>query len=149
MDGAYLSGLIGLAGAAIGGLSSFGTTWLSQRSKARETLRKESQAVRQTLYTEFISEASRLFGDAISHQREDVCNLVTLYVLVARMRLVASTPVVEAAQGVMNSIIAMYGSPKRSLHDLHLFHREGRLDPLLDFSETCREELIRIARSLK
>ena len=65
MDGAYLSGLIGLAGAAIGGLSSFGTTWLSQRSTARETLRKESQAVRQTLYTEFISEASRLFGDAI------------------------------------------------------------------------------------
>ena len=89
--------------------------------------------MRQTLYTEFISEASRLFGDAISHQREDVCNLVTLYALVARMRLVASTPVVEAAQGVMNSIIAMYGSPNRSLHDLPSFPSGRALGSLTGF----------------
>ncbi len=33
---------------------------------------------REILYTSFINEASRLFGDALSHTKDDVCDLVNL-----------------------------------------------------------------------
>jgi len=142
MDAGYFSALVGLAGAAIGSFSSFTTTVITQRAQLREKVQQAAQSRREQLFVDFITEASRLYGDAVGHQREEICDLVTLYALVARMRLFASPSIVQAAERVMESIIAMYQAPNRSLGELKLFAHEGGLEPLLDFSERCREELI-------
>ena len=41
---------------------------------------------RQTLFSDFIVEASRLHGDALSHEKDDVNDLAQFYALVAQIR---------------------------------------------------------------
>ena len=141
MDAAYVSACFGLAGATIGGLTSFTTTWLTQRAQAREKRNESSRASRQALFNDFIVEASRLYGDALSHQTDDACALVQLYAIVGKMRLWASSPVVQAAQDAMDAIITAYLEPNRSLHEIRALAQQGKVNFLLEFSEKCRTEL--------
>lgn len=143
MDTPILTAMAGLAGAAIGGFTSFATSWLTLRTQLREKMRTDARARREKVYTDFIKESARLFGDALGHQREDASDLIALYALVARMRLMASTEVVERAEAVLTAIVTTYLGPNRTLHELHAFANEGGLDPLRQFSETCRAELER------
>jgi hypothetical protein len=47
-------------------------------------------------------------ADALSHQKDDVADIVGLHALVSRMRLVSSLDVVEAAEQIILGIIATY-----------------------------------------
>lgn len=141
MDGSILTAMVGLAGAAIGGLASFATSWLTVRAQLHQKVRDAARDRREKVYTDFIKEASRLFGDALGHEREDVSDLITLYSLVAHMRLLASNEVTLCAEKVLDAIVAAYLGPNRTLHELRQFAREGGLDPLRRFSEACRTEL--------
>jgi hypothetical protein len=141
MDAAYVSACFGLAGATIGGLTSFTTTSLTQRAQSREKREETSRAGRQAIFNDFIIEASRLYGDALSHQKDDVCDLVQLYAIVGKMRLWASSPVVHAAQQAMDVIITAYLEPNRSLHEIRAMAQAGKMNFLLDFGERCRTEL--------
>ena len=145
MDAAYVSAFFGLAGVTIGGLTSFGTTWLTQHSQLREKHREAELAKRQELFNEFIAEASRLYADALSHVKDDVTDLVQLYALVARLRLWASRPVVTAAEHAMDAVIETYLQPNRSLHEIRTLAKEGGMNFLLEFGESCRAELARSA----
>ena len=51
----------------------------------------------EALYNDFIAEASRIFVDSLTHQTEDPTNMMPLYALVGRMRLVSSRGVINAA----------------------------------------------------
>ena len=141
MDAAYVSACFGLAGATIGGLTSFITTWLTQRAQARQKRDEGSRASRQAIFNDFIVEASRLYGDALSHQNDDACALVQLYAIVGKMRLWATSPVVQAAHDAMDAIITAYLEPNRSLHDIRALAQQGKMNFLLEFSEKCRTEL--------
>ncbi len=141
MDAAYVSAGFGLAGAMIGGLTSLATSLLTQRTQARERRLETSRASRQVVFSEFIVEASRLYADALSHEKDDVNDLVQLYAMVGRMRLFASRPVVEAAQQAMDVIITTYLEPNRSLHEIRAMAKEGGMNFLLSFGEHCRAEL--------
>ena len=141
MDPAYISGLSALAGAAIGGTTSFATAWLTQRAQLRHARREAERARLVTLYGDFIAEASRLLGDALSHQKDDVADLVNIYALIGRMRLVSPTRVVIAAEAVAHLLIETYLAPNRSLHELVTFAKEGSMDLLVEFGEACREDL--------
>jgi hypothetical protein len=66
MDPSYVPALAALAGSAIGGLTSFATTWLTQQTKARAQQLVDEMVRRQELYKDFIEEASRLYADALS-----------------------------------------------------------------------------------
>lgn len=138
---AYISALMGLAGVAIGGLASFATAWMTHRSQVREKQREIDAAKREKLFSDFISEATRLYGDAISHQKDDVSDLVLLYALVAQMRLISSRPVVDAAELVMARIVETYLTPNRSLSEMRDLAHSGAMNFLLDFGEACRAEL--------
>jgi hypothetical protein len=81
MNSAYLPAFFGLLGAAFGGLTSITTAWLTQRTERRENYRHTEKAKREVLYGDFISEASRLYGDALSHEKDDVTSLVQLYAI--------------------------------------------------------------------
>jgi hypothetical protein len=137
----YIPALTGLVGVAIGSLTSFAATWLTHRSELNEKHREAEVAKREKLFSDFIAEATRLFGDALSHQKDDVSDLVRLYALVAQMRLISSRPVIEAAEQTMDSIVETYLAPNRSLHEIADLARSGAMDFLRDFSEACRIEL--------
>ncbi len=141
MDAAYISAMFGLAGASIGGLTSFSTSWLTQQSQMREKRREAELARRLELFHEFVVEASRLYGDALSHEKDDVSDLVQLYALVAKMRLWASRPVVTAAERAMNAIVDTYLQPNRTLHEIRVLAQSGEMNFLLDFGEACRADL--------
>ena len=141
MNQGYISAVMGLAGVAIGGLTSFFTTYFTQSNQLREHQREVERGRRERLYNDFIAEASRLFGDALSHEKDDVGALVQLYTLVARMRLVTSPQVVAAAERVMDLIIETYCAPNRSLQDLRGALQRGDIHFLRDFAEACRAEL--------
>jgi len=126
MDAAYISALFGLAGAIVGGLASFSTTWITQTAQLRERRREAERNRREQLFDSFITEATRLYGDALSHEKDDVVDLVLLYAIVGRMRLTASNAVVEAAERVLDVIVETYLAPNRTLHQLRHLAREGR-----------------------
>jgi hypothetical protein len=141
VDAGYISAFSALAGAAIGGLASFSTSWLTQRSQLRHSLRQAERAKLEALYNEFIAEATRLLGDALTHQKDDIADMVGLYALVGRMRLMSPRPVVIAAEQIIENIIETYLAPNRSLHEMIHYVKEGRMDILLEFTEACRQDL--------
>ena len=141
MNPAYISALFGLAGATIGGLTSFLTTWLTQQAQLQEKRREAENTKRQELFNDFIVEASRLYGDALSHEKDDVSDMVQLYALVAKIRLWASRPVVTAAEHAMESVVQTYLEPNRTLHEIRILAKEGRMNFLLEFGEACRADL--------
>ncbi len=143
MDTAYVSAFSALAGALIGGLASFASSWLTQRTQLRFTHAEANKAKREALYAEFVAEASRLYGDALGHQKDDVASLVNLYALLGRIRLVASRTVVTAAERTLDVIIETYLAPNRSLHELLDEVKQGRLHFLVEFGEACRDDLAR------
>ncbi|WP_413992151.1 hypothetical protein ACMDCR_08715 [Labrys okinawensis] len=142
MDAAYISALFGLAGAIVGGLASFSTTWLTQSAQLRERRREVERNRREQLFDSFITEATRLYGDALSHEKDDVADLVLLYAIVGRMRLTTSRTVVEAAERVLDAIVDTYLSPNRTLHELRQLARDGGLNFLGEFGEICRADLL-------
>jgi hypothetical protein len=140
-NSAYLSAFFGLLGATIGGLTSIATAWLTQRTERRENNRRADKTKRETLYGDFIVEASRLYGDALSHEKDDVTSLVQLYAIVAKMRLFTSREVVTAAETAMDVITATYLAPNRDLRELRTLAHEGEMNFLLEFGEACRRDL--------
>ena len=142
MEPAYVSALFGLAGAVVGGMASFLTSWSTQRTQARAKHIESQQSRRLDLFDSFISEASRLYADALSHERDDVSEMVLLYAMAARMQLIASAKVVAAAHDVMNAIAEAYVAPNLTLIEMRERAQDGRLDILAQFSEACRQDLL-------
>jgi hypothetical protein len=138
---AYISALAALAGAIIGGLASFVTSWLTQRTQLRHTHREAVRAKLEALYNEFISEATRLLADALTHQTQDAADLVRLYAMIGRMRLLSDRPVIDAAVRIEETIIEHYMGPNLSFAELRDFARTQGRSFLTEFSEACRIDL--------
>jgi hypothetical protein len=141
LDAAYISAMFGLGGATIGALASFLTTWMTHRSQFQDKLREAERARRIELYNDFITEAVRLYGDALSHERDDVGDLVLLYALVAKMQLIASRATIDAAESVIDRVTDAYLGPNQSLHEIRELAREGKLRFLTEFGVACRADL--------
>jgi hypothetical protein len=143
MDAGYASALFGLAGALIGSLANVVTTWATHNSQLRDKHQDADVSMKQQLFSEFITEASRLYADALSHQKDDVTDLVGLYALVARIRLVSPGPVENAAEDTMKGIVETYLAPNRTLREIRTLAQQGELDFLFRFGEECRSHLAR------
>jgi hypothetical protein len=142
LDAAYISALSALAGATIGGLTSFATSWTTQRTQLSHAHREAERAKLEALYSDFIAEASRLYGDALTHQTEEITGLVQLYAMVGRMRLISDRAVVDAAVRVEDTIVATYLGPNRSLPEMmDIVQKEGGINFLTEFGEASRKDL--------
>jgi len=143
MDPAILPATFGLLGSLIGGAATFLASWLTQRKQLRAQIIIQEAAKRETLYAEFIAEASRRLLDAWNHQAEDPDVVASLYASVERMRLISSGAVVRAAEQVTRIVLRAYADPNKTFDEARN-HAEGGEwpDPLKDFTEACREELI-------
>lgn len=148
MDLAYVSALAALAGSAIGGATSLGASWLTQRTQVKAEEVAHDIARREDLYTDFIEEASKLYADALEHDKADTSKLVRLYALVSRMRVRSLPAVIESADRVMQTIIETYFKPNITLRELsETLKDRSAIDPLREFSEACRGELQRLRLS--
>ncbi len=143
MNPAYLPALAALVGSAIGGLTSLGTTWLTLRGQAKLQQRTQDRVKRETLFSRFIDEASKLYADAFTHEGTDLSKLSELYAMISRMRLLSSNTIVERAENVSHMIIEAYLAPNKTFRDVVKLRESGALDPLKEFSEACRDELRR------
>jgi hypothetical protein len=141
MDPAYLSAFAALAGSAVGGLTSLAASWLTQRVQVGAQQLAHTVSRREELYWDFIEEASQSYAYALEHTEVDVAKIVRLYALVSRMRFLSSQRVVEQADFVMQRIMETYRAANRTIGEEAELIRSGGLDPLLAFSEACREEI--------
>jgi hypothetical protein len=144
MDAAYLSAAAALTGSAIGGFTSLSTTWLTQHGQVKFQRLTQQRAERETLFAEFIDEASLLYADAFTHDGTDLAKLSKLYAMIGRMRLVSSKGVVDHAERVTQMIIETYLAPNRTFRDIKELRKNGAMDPLKEFGEACRQELERL-----
>jgi hypothetical protein len=147
MDPATISAFAALGGALIGGLTSFTTTWLTQRTQSKAQQLAHKVAMREALYKDFIEEASKLYADSLIHETSDVSELVQLYAMTSRMRIVSSTATVDTADKVARVIVNTYLTPNKTFPQLRDMVNSGTIDLLRDFSEACREELGRFEYS--
>jgi len=145
MDPAYISAIAALAGSLIGGLTSLAASWLNQHVQFSAQQRVSDQSRREELYKSFIEEASKWYADAFVHDKPEVSNLVGLYALVSRMRVLSSPKVVENADRVVRVIIDTYLAPNKSFRDVREIMDNKAMNPLLEFGNACREELHRDA----
>jgi hypothetical protein len=141
MDTASISALAALSGSVIGGLTSLIATWLSQSAQARTQQLIEHRTRRQQLYQTFMEEASRLYAQALTSDDAKIGDLVSLYAMVARMRVLSAPAVVSHAEAVVGAIIDMVFEPAKDLRDLREIIESKRIDPFRDFADACRDDL--------
>jgi hypothetical protein len=72
MDAAYISAFAALAGTAIGGLTSFATSWTTQQAQARAQRLAAERDARAALFGRFLDEAAKLYSDALQSRRDDM-----------------------------------------------------------------------------
>jgi hypothetical protein len=143
MDVAYVSALSALAGSVVGGFTSTVTTWLTQRAQARAGQLAQQITRREDLYRDFITAASKTYGDGLVSSEPQLPELVALYALISRMRVQSTPRTVACADKVMLTIIDTFFSPNQTVRELRDLIKAGAagIDPLREFSEAAREEL--------
>jgi len=144
MDAAYISALSALAGSMIGGLTSGLTTLVNQRAQARAEQVARDVVRREDLVRDFIVAASKTYGDAIVSSDPKIQDLVNVYAMVSRMRVLSMPRSVTCAEALMSVIVETYHQPNRTLSDLRdMIKPDGAkgIDVLREFSETARGEL--------
>lgn len=142
MDAAYLSALSALAGSMVGGLTSGLANWLNQRAQTRAGMLAHEMARREDLYRDFIVAASRAYGAAITSNDPDIHDIIVLYAMISRMRILSSTRTIAAADRIMRVTLETYRGPNRTVIELEDLIKSGAdIDPLKEFSEAAREEL--------
>jgi hypothetical protein len=145
MDSTLFTAVAAGCGSLVGAAATIGTSWITQRSQTVHARRDETLRHRETLYGEFITEASRLVVEAFGHSLERPETFVKLYGITCRIRLVATEPVLAAAEACIRQIIDLYAKPNMTVEQIRLAFERDRFDPIQGFSVACRKELLEIA----
>ena len=142
MDVSILPAISALAGSLIGGLSTLTASLISQRRQFRGQALIQESVKRESLYAEFIKEASKRRAEAWSHQAESPEVIAGLYSGVERMRLFSSSEVIRQAEDVIRHVIEAYAAPDKTFDELrHNIDAAVSHDPIKGFSQACRLEL--------
>ena len=140
MDAGYITALAALGGAALGGFTSFATSWTTQRVQMNAERNATSKSRRQKLYNAFIDGAAKMYGDALIHDKLELSGLIELHTIVSRMRVFSSAAVIENAISVVRVITETYSQPNKSPIEIEVMIENGTIDLLKGFSEACRKE---------
>jgi hypothetical protein len=145
MDSAMITAAAAVFGSGVGGAASIAATWIAQRTQTDREQTEMRLRDRETLYGEFITEASRLAVDAVGHSLDRFDKLVTLYGILGRIRLLAGERVLAEAERCVLRIVDLYSKPNMSVEQVRAAFEADQLDPLKEFSVVCRAELVEIA----
>lgn len=137
----YMSAVAALAGTFVGGITSVATSWLGQQRQTKEHRRAREKEALQTLYRQFIEDASRLYLDALEHNTTEISKLVSIYTTLNRMRVLSSPKVIAEADSALRVIVGVYAKENATFSGIRQSIGQGFLDPLRPFSEACHEEL--------
>jgi hypothetical protein len=144
METSFITAIAAASGSLVGAAASIGTTWITQRTQTVRAQMEGKLRDRESLYGEFITEASRLTVEALSHSLEQPERLVKLYGILGRIRLVAADPVLVAAEACCRQIVDLYSEPNMTIEQIRVAFERDRVDPIKDFSTACRTELLEI-----
>ena len=142
MDSTVVTALAAALGSLVGATASIGTTWISQRRQSIRTSAEWKLRDHESLYKEFIMEASRLFGDAMVKSLERPDQLVGLYAILSRIRLISGDEVLSKAVGCCHRIVELYRRPNMTADQFRAAFEANEFDPLKEFSAACRIELL-------
>jgi hypothetical protein len=141
------SGLIpafaAILGSTVGGLTTFATTFLTQRYNARRDMREKDLANREKLYSEFLTEIADLYVDSLNRTLSDVgkpAAFVAAYALLGRIRMISTEAVLKSADRVIEDIIEAYNRPPISIQELKKLTDQRPADPWHEFAQACRAE---------
>jgi hypothetical protein len=129
-----------LFGSLVGALGSSVSTWIAQRHADQRDLLARRVFYRVQLYSEFITESTRVLVDALENNFKDANTLIPAYALLNRIRLTSSKEVFASAEGLVREIVKSYSDPNLTPEQIRSQALKGN-DPLKQFSETCRAEL--------
>jgi len=129
-----------LFGSLVGALGSSVSTWITQRHADRRDLIARRIFYRVQLYSDFISESTRVLVDALENNFRDPDKIIPAYALLSRIRLTSSENVLASAEELVRNIVKDYGEPNLTPEEIRSRALSGN-DPLKRFSETCRAEL--------
>jgi hypothetical protein len=150
IDPAILSPVSVLLGALAGGGASLCAAIYTQHSQNRLQRVAAEIAKRETVYADFVMDASNLLLKA--YVRDEITlggEEQRLIGLVNRMRLFAPPNVVKGAEAVLRSIVEISLKPAVEVRRLAKEALSERLDPdeLLSFSLICRADLDNVFRT--
>jgi hypothetical protein len=150
IDPTLVSPLSALLGALIGGSAPVVAAVYTQRTQNRLQRITTEVTKRETVYADFVASASALVLNAYTH--DDISfggDEQHLVGLINRMRLFAPRDVIDGAEAVLRSIVAIALEPSVELRRLATEALSKRLepDPLSAFSEICRADLDDIAHT--
>jgi len=129
-----------LFGSLVGALGSSVSSWITQRHADQRDLLARRVFHRVQLYSEFITESTRVLVDALENNFKDPDKLIPAYALLNRIRLTSSKEVFASAEGLAKEIVKNYSEPNLTPEQIRSKALQGN-DPLRRFSETCRAEL--------
>src|ERR1700751_6227429 len=141
MDSTLTSVLAALSGSVIGATTPVLHNVGLQRSVTQRELTNREIAQREELYSEFITKGTACYGKALSQSLDNIDELAAIYALVNRIRLFASSSVLESAGAFVRDLVERYGGHNMSIAQLMALAREQHPDPLNDFALKCRAEL--------
>ncbi|HVC96968.1 MAG TPA: hypothetical protein VND64_25035 [Pirellulales bacterium] len=141
MDSTLLTAIAAGLGSMAGASATIVTTFLTQRTQAIRANAEWKLRVRETLYGEFITEASRVSVDALLHSLDRPEQLVALYGILSRIRLVAGADVLRNAEICCRRIVKAFRQPNMTADQIRDAFDANELDPLKEFSAACRAEL--------
>lgn len=142
MDVAYITALSALGGSVVGGLTTAITTWMAERAQSRAELRARGMLRREDLFRDFVVAASKAYADALVSNEPRIEDLVELYAMVSRMRILCREETVVCAEKIINATVGTYFEPNKSIEELRHIIKEGkRIDPLKAFAAVARAEL--------
>jgi hypothetical protein len=147
MDSTLITALAAALGSLVGAGASIVTTLITQRTQTLRESRADRLHERETLYGEFITEASRLIVDALAHSLEHPETFVTLYGILGRIRLVCGERTLAEAETCCRRIVDLYSKPNMTLEQVRTTLESNEFDPLKAFSAACRAELLRFTSS--
>ena len=129
-----------LFGSLVGALGSSASTWITQRHADQRDLLARRIFQRVELYSEFITESTRVLVDALENDFKDPNKLIPAFALLSRIRLTSSKDVLASAESLVQNIVKYYGEPNLTPEQIRSRALSGD-GPLRRFSETCRAEL--------
>src|ERR1700744_52131 len=89
--------LAAVGGSSVGAMAPVLIAHIAQRGQIQRDVLNRHIAQRETLHSDFITQASRLYADSIGHSLGKLDDVVALYALADRIRLLASPMVFRAA----------------------------------------------------
>ena len=145
VDTTLVTATAAAVGSLVGAAATIAAAWMTQRSQLIRGQAEWKLRERESLYGEFIKEASRLAVDALDHSLDEPDKLVALYGTLGRIRLISGDQVLHEAEECCRQIFELYSRPNMTPEQFRQELDAHRFDPVKGFSAASRVELLQLA----